>query len=105
MDAMTFDKLERALMNADKAARQFAESEDNGTCNFDTPVIRIKATEKQMASLDYKVVKVGEKGWKDCWFVFIPLMGQGNRRTRMAEAAARSLIADGFEAGVYFQMD
>lgn len=105
MDTNTFDKLERALMNADKAARQFAESKDSGTCNFDTPVIRIKATEKQMASLDYKVIKVDEKGWRDCWFVFIPLMGQANRRTRMAEAAARSLIADGFEAGVYYQMD
>lgn len=105
MDTNTFNKLEKALMNADKAARQFAESEDFGTCNFDTPVIRIKATEKQMSSLDYKVIKVGEKGWKDCWFIFIPLMGQANRRTRMAEAAARSLIADGFEAGVYYQMD
>lgn len=105
MDTNTFDKLERALMNADKAAMQFANSEDFGTCNFDTPVIRIKATEKQMASLDYKVIKVDEKGWRDCWFVFLPLMGQANRRTRMAEAAARSLIADGFEAGVYYQMD
>lgn len=105
MTSEMFDQLERALEAAKKEMLKYADTEDGGTCNFDTPVIRVKATEKMMSQAEYRLVKVGEKGWQDCWFVFLPLYGQGNRRTRMAEAAARSLIASGFEAGVYYQMD
>lgn len=30
---------------------------------------------------------------------------KGNRRTRMAEAMAKSLCDDGYAAGMYYQMD
>ncbi len=43
--------------------------------------------------------------WKGWYFVNIELHGQGNRRTAMAEAAAKSLKASGLQAGVYYQMD
>lgn len=101
----TISELEQALVKAKNAMMEYADTEDGGSCNFDTPVIRINATERQMAMLDYRVVKVDERGWRGWWFVFLPLMGQANRRTRMAEAACKSLKESGFEASVYYQLD
>lgn len=105
MTQIQFDMFERALNAAKNEMLKYSDTEDGGTCNFDTPVVRIKASEKMMSQSDYRIVKVDEKGWKDCWFVFLPLMGQGNRRTRMAEAAAEVLRCNGFDAMVYYQMD
>lgn len=105
MTAKEFDNFERALVKAVNASRQFEDSEDGGTCNFDTPVIRIKATAKQMYSLDWHAEKIGGRTWRGYWFLFVPLAGQANRRTRMAEAVAQSLAADGYDACVYYQVD
>lgn len=97
--------LEQALSKAEKSALQYIDTEDGGTCNFDTPIVRLKTTKKQMAELDWQFVKIECHPYKGWYFVGIPLSGQGNRRTRMAEAAAQSLCASGYEAKVYYQMD
>lgn len=101
-----YEKLERDLLQADRAARELENTEDGGTCNFDTPVIKLEnADKKRLAQLEWHVKPIEERGWKDCYFVFITLSGQGNRRTRMAEAAAKSLKANGWDASVYYEMD
>lgn len=102
-----FDNLETAIMNASKAAEAYAYTEDGGTCNFDSPAIRVKATARQMAMLDFSVTKWGRRlPDGSTWYVInMPLSGQGNRRSRMAEAAADSLRAQGYEACVCYQMD
>lgn len=96
---------EKALSKAEKLALQYVDTEDGGTCNFDTPIVRLKATKRQIAELDWELVKIETYPYKGWYFVGIPLSGQGNRRTRMAEAAAQSLCASGYEAKVYYQMD
>ena len=105
MTQAQFTMFEKALVAAKNAMMKFAEVEDGGSCNFDTPVRRIKASEKMMSQSDFRIVKVDEKGWKDCWFIFLPLMGQANRRTMMAEEAVRVLQLNGFDAMMYYQLD
>lgn len=103
---MDYDKLERAICNAEKAAREYANIDDGGTCNFDTPIIKIdKANKKRLAEMDWRVVPVDGKIWKGWYFVFIDLHGQGARRTKMAEVAAESLKNEGFDAAVFYEMD
>lgn len=43
--------------------------------------------------------------WRGYYMVDIPLSGQGNRRTRMAEAACNSLRAAGYNATMFYQCD
>lgn len=105
MTRKELDALEYALAKANQVAKMFTNSEDGGTCNFDTPIINIKATQKQVASLDFKLSKCTWGLYKGWWFVDLPLYGQGNRRTRMAEAIAKSLNESGFNASVYYQVD
>lgn len=107
MKANEIDALEMAILKAEKEARKFENTEDGGTCNFDTPMIRLKATERQLAQIDWQVMKYSKRQPDgSTWFlIFINLSGQGNRRTRMAEAAAKSLQKSGYNAAVYYQMD
>ena len=92
-----------ALKKAQEESMKFADSEDGGSCNFDTPVLFLKATRKQLQGLP--LTKIDYGSWKGGWFVEIPIYGMGNRRTRMAEAIAKSLNESGFNAGVYYQLD
>jgi hypothetical protein len=107
MTAKEVDALEMAILKAEQDAQKYANTEDGGTCNFDAPAIKIKATEKQLACMDWRVMKWGKRCEDGrTWFVvWLNLSGQGNRRTRMAEAAAESLKASGYETTVYYQMD
>lgn len=107
MTAKEVDALEAAICKAEQDSQKYADTEDGGTCNFDAPKIRLKATPRQLAAMDWRVYKIGRKqpdGFQ--WYeIGIYLSGQGNRRTRMAKAAAESLKASGYESGVYYQMD
>lgn len=96
---------ERALSKAEQAAQKYNDTEDGGSCNFDTPIVRLNATRKQLASLDWVVEEIGNHLHKGWYFVGIKLSGQGNRRTRMAEAAAKSLKESGYEASVFYMVD
>lgn len=107
MTKKEIDKLEMAILKAEKEAQKYADTEDGGSCNFDTPMIKVKATEKQLAQMDWQVFKVGKRqSDRETWYqVLINLSGQGNRRTRMAEAAAKSLQEQGYESSVYYEID
>ncbi len=107
MTKKEIDKLEMAIMKAEMEAQKYADTEDGGTCNFDTPMVKVKATEKQLAQMEWRVFKEGERQPDGgTWFqILIRLSGQGNRRTRMAEAAAKSLQESGYNSSVYYAMD
>lgn len=107
MTSKEFEALERALAAADKAAQKYADTEDGGTSNFDALAIKVKATERQMKQLDwhsYKWTKRDTDG--RTWYVIeLNYSGQGNRRTRMAEEACKSMEAQGYSATVYYEAD
>lgn len=107
MTSKEFEALEMALLKANNDAQAYADTEDGGSCNFDSLAIKVKATEKQMSQLDWFTFKWGKRG-KDgkTWYVIeLDYCGQGNCRSRMAEAACKSMEAQGYEATVYYQMD
>lgn len=91
-------------------------SDDDGTCNFDSPVLYMpKGTHK--TTMDKIGLRAGVSFMKwesrpfagadrSAWLIFGDFMiGQGNRRSRSAEAFAASLKADGIKSDTYYQMD
>lgn len=109
IDAITTLKqlaaLKAAVKNASEAAMQHANTEDGGTSNFDTCYIRLCIPKR----LRDKSQLHFYKGWglfRDSWSIQeLPAHGQGNMRTRMAEAAAKSLCAAGYNATVRYEID
>ena len=101
-----------ALIRAADAARIAADAdggEDGGTCNFDSPALELPRWRE--ADIQYCARRAGTSAFswrifgKRLWVFGVPLGGQGNRRSRQAEAMVQSLTADGFTACEYCQMD
>lgn len=99
------------------AAAELAGSndEDGGTCNLDTPAFRVermrKATiERAAQAAGLTVTEFDWFGGRRWFWLHTPTFGQGNRRARMAQAAAHVLREaegdiPGFRASLYCQMD
>lgn len=103
-------KLADALKRASNEAMKLAETEDGGTCNLDSPVIKLphwkdediaKAAELAGVSISDKLSGL----WNGYRFVGTSTRGQAARRTAMAEAAKRSLQSDGYDVHMYYAMD
>lgn len=109
IEAITTQKqlaaLEAAVKTASEAAMQHANTEDGGTSNFDTCYIRLRIPKRLRDKSQLHFFK----GWglfSDSWSILeLPAHGQGNMRTRMAEAAAKSLCAAGYHATVRYEID
>lgn len=110
----------RAIVEAFKRAAAAAteagkNEEDGGTSNLDTPAFRIEG----MRSTD--VLEIAKEAgltaapftWfagKKWYWLNVPLLGQGNRRSRMTHAAHLELkklvgVVPGFKACEYLQID
>ena len=106
-----YTTLTAALERAKKAAQLFANSEDGGTCNFDSPAIDYRAMHMSKAKAEEAIRGAGLRSfeWKSWGGMRLVVCGmgegQGNRQTRMAEAAQKSMEADGIVTSMYYQMD
>ena len=111
---MTIDKyaeLTTALELAKSAALVYADTEDGGTCNFDSPTINYREMHMSKAKAEKAIRAAGLRCFD--WKCYGPTQlvvsgigyGQGNRRSRMAEAAHKSLKSAGIPTGMYYQMD
>lgn len=106
-------ELETALRDALKAAEQaYADDpEDDGTCNFDAPVLSLPRWNEEKVTKAAKNAGFGCFKWSGWFgggrFVFsLPHgFGQSNARSRCAEAAEKRLKALGYDAAMYYQMD
>ena len=83
---------------------------DGGTCNFDTPVIQFLGIRETFvrecaAAAGIEASPFDWLGGRRFFFIFVPLHGQANRLSIMAEAACRRLKALGLPAGMYCQAD
>lgn len=105
MTANELRELGEALLRAQDAALACANVNDGGSCNFDRAVLGVRLTQKQADSLPIKLTKCSYGIWKGWWFVHTELYGMAMRRTAMAEAAANSLSASGYDASVYYMLD
>jgi hypothetical protein len=114
-DVVVQDGKAVSLVAAFTAAREAARAagdandEDGGTSNFDTPIVflpRVRGSRIEKAAaeagVDASTVRYCGATW---WFVRVPLDGQGNCRTRMAEAATKALKDAGLNATTWYQMD
>ena len=109
------------LINALKKARTAAIEagllgDDGGTCNFDSPVLYMpKGTHETTMKKISDAAGVNFNKWEynpfansnySAWIIYGDFVkGQGNRRTRGAEAFFNSLKSDGIKCGMYYQMD
>ena len=106
-----YTELTKALIKAKEAAQVYMNSEDGGTCNFDSPAIDYRAMHMRKGNAVEAIRAAGLrcfdwKSWGGTRLVICGLgAGQGNRNTRMAEAARQSLKESGVEAFMYYQMD
>ena len=106
-----YEALTEALKKAVAAGQEAIDRnpEDGGTCNFDAPAIALPRWKEEEVKAAARAAGVGCFTWKfypEKLFVFpLRIGGQGNSRTRAAEAAERSLKADGYNATMYYQMD
>ena len=83
---------------------------DGGTCNYDTPVIILKGCRlgQVEAAAKQAGITTDKMSGRHCagnYFVYVPLHGQAMRRTKMAEAATKSLKASGYEARTWYHAD
>lgn len=104
-------ELTKALVKAKQAAQAYANTEDGGTCNFDSPAIDYQEMHMSNAKAKEAIKAAGLQcfewnSWAGKRLVICGIgAGQGNCRSRMAEAACESLKADGIAATMYYQMD
>ena len=106
-----YTALTAALERAKEAAQIYANTEDGGTCNFDSPAIDYRAMHMIKSKAEEAIKSAGLrcfdwKSWNGMRLVVCGIgYGQGNRNSRMAEAAEKSLKASGVETAMYYQMD
>lgn len=99
-----------ALKAAAEAGRAAVTGEDGGACNFDSPAVALhRMTEKQVNACA-KAAGTTVFPWRlygqRLWVFNVPIAGpQGNDRTRQAEAMTASLVAAGYDAITYSQLD
>ena len=112
----TTAKIDReTLVNAFREAAAAAlaadpgQDADGGACNFDSPVIRLPGVREKFvqACAAEAGISVNTRKWLGgrWYFVDVPLHGQADRRSIMAEAACRRLKEFSLDAAMYYQMD
>lgn len=101
------DKLIRALRRATVASVKHVREDDGGTCNFDSPTLDYKAAGLTKSNAERVIKSLGFscRDWEGLLVIRGYFPGQGNRRTRMAEAFCESMRKDGYASGMYYQMD
>lgn len=94
-----------AVKAAAAEAAKLADTEDGGTCNMDSCVVKIDIPKRLRDASGLRLFA----GWglyKGYWHLQdIPSDGCGNRNTRQQEAAAKYLQAAGYNATVYYEVD
>lgn len=103
------EELNNALSSAVTAAKQLANTEDGGSCNFDSVTLRISIpatlAEQACVKLEKMLVRDWGRLWRGHYMVDIPLSGQADRRSCMAEAACKSLRESGYDAHMFYMVD
>lgn len=81
--------------------------DDGGTCNFDAPTLFLTGWDKKLVEAAAKTAGVGCFEWDFCKAYVFPVRGagQGYTRTKAAEAMSHYLKEQGYDSGMYYQMD
>lgn len=103
-------KIAEAIRKAVRDARaDLKDMSDGGTCCFDAAYIRVPwmrtSRADEISRLSGVPVHIRESRWHGRILMIEGCSGQAAKRTAGAEAVYRDLKADGFDAGVWYQMD
>ena len=83
--------------------------DDGGTCNFDAPTLFLTGWDKKLVEAAAKTAGVGCFEWtslcSETYVFSVRGAGQGYTRTKAAEAMSHYLEEQGYDAGMYYQMD
>lgn len=103
------ERLNDAIQLAICESEKYKAVADGGTSNLDSVTIRIKIPKRYVGVIHCAPRKMLARDygslWRGYYSLDIPLDGQGNRRTTMAETAVKRLRNSGYDAVVYYQMD
>ena len=110
---LTAEQLADIMRAGVKAAQheiETGDTDDGGTCNLDSVALDLtgyrKPTVEQAAALaGVHVYKLSGAWWSGCWMIGTPHAGQGDRRTRCAEAAGKAMTEAGGKVRMYYQCD
>lgn len=102
-----YEKLTEDLRVAVNETKHLEETEDGGTCNFDSPSLALPRwrSDKVEAAVHAAGLHTRKWSWLNRWVISTPSSGQGNRRTRRAEAMCDILKQRGYDTLMYYQMD
>lgn len=105
-----YAKLRDDLLAAYAETEYLEQTEDGGTCNYDSPTLQLPRWNADKIKQAAK--EAGGSAWKWTWgstvmgWVFSPRSsGQANRRSRRAEAISAALKRMGYDVGMYYQAD
>lgn len=106
------ENLALALADAREAARKAVESnpEDGGSCNFDAPFIQVPPRTRR-TTVEAAARKAGVNAYpmpyrgSGYWLIGGLAGGQGNSRTRAAEAARQAIKEHDIPCWVHYQVD
>lgn len=106
-----YDVLKYDLISAMNEAEKHRDDDDNGTCNFDSPALDYRECGMSITKTKEAIEKAGLRCFE--WTIFRRKLlvicgfqcGQAERRSRMAEAFCNRLVALGYPATMYYQMD
>lgn len=103
-------KLVKALKIANEAAIAADRPDDGGSCNMDTATIKLfRWTQAEIIEVKrLSGIEIGDPltgFFRNYRFVFFNTNGQADRRSRMANAAYKSLKEQGYDVMFWQQMD
>ena len=98
--------ISKAVAEAIAYGEQFKDTDDGGTCNFDSCVIYVPGLREDQARR-IPNTSLFTSGWQGRTLHLHGTRGQGFRRTKMAEAQNEFLKAHypALQVGMYYQMD
>ena len=105
--------LRDAISKAKTAADALMGEPDHGTYNFDTPAIELPdgcdisefKTRECSEWYGFTLERIDSEAWQGYYWINGICNGMQMRRTKQAEAVAKSLKEQGYNAVVYYQMD
>lgn len=104
-----YAKLRDDLRTALAATEPLEQTEDGGTCNFDSPALFLPRWNGKLIEQAAKEAGCGAWKWtlwgSSRWVISFRSTGQANRRSRRAEALVKELTRMGYDCTEYCQAD
>jgi hypothetical protein len=101
------ERISRAIQEATKHAQQFADVDDGGSANFDSCVIYVNGMREKTAEEIGGATLRKSSRWQSRRLELHGTLGQGGRRTKMAEAQYEYLKKNypDLNAGMFYMVD